>query len=1106
MDFFIKKMGTFVSSCTNNNNNMNTVNTRIKTTITFIISLIILILIMLASCNSPQSLEQGFLNPPDSARPGVYWYFMDGNLSKEAITKDLESMHAAGIGYVVFLEVNVGVPRGPVDFLSDEWQDLFGHAVAECERLKINITLGIGPGWTGSGGPWVDAQQSMQHLVASSVEVSGTGKKIICLPRPLPKRPFFGEGNFTPEVKRQWEDFYKDVAVLAFPAGASTIGTDFIPGDDYFQITGIEEKALYYRKPYSSVPHVKEYLTFSKITREDNALDKDKIIDLTALLNPDGTFEWDVPAGRWTVMRFGSRNNGAVTRPAPLPGVGLECDKFDTTALNAHLENFTGKLFRHIGFKKAHPQGGLQMLHIDSWEMGAQNWTPRFREEFERRRGYDPQPFYPVYAGIMVQSREISERFLWDLRQTAQELIIENHAGHVRRYAQRFGMGLSIEPYDMNPTADLELASAADMPMCEFWSVNYGYNTSFSAMEGSSVAHLKGQPVVPAESFTAAYDGWRQHPGSMKNQTDWALAAGINRLVFHTFQHQYLDDQLRPGMTMGPYGVHWDRNQTWWYMAEAYHKYVSRCQFMLQQGRTVADILYLTPEGAPHVFRAPVSALEGELLDAGKGYNFREGTPLPDRKGYNFDACPPSLLYQATVQNGQVTFPGGTSYRILVLPCFETMTPELLRKIQDLLDKGATIVGGPLFTGKDAPGNNEAAKVIFPVVKSPSLSNYPECDKEIQVLVKGIWGIDSDTTIKTPHPLNFFRDARGHYIDPATIDLSTFDDNPDMLTTFHIYKAGKTIWAQNFCDQADNLYPHYSYTTSVLKDMKIPVDFESLGPVRYTHRTMEDVDIYFVSNRSDTPVNVECKFRMTGRHPELWDPVTGERRLLPEYHVEGDQTVIPLQFDVYQGYFIVFRTKTSVRKSADKKNFPEKKQIAVLNTPWTVSFDPDWGGPGKVTFEQLADWSQQDDPGIKYYSGTAVYRQTFDLPVKEKGTIYLDLGHVKNMAHVRLNGQDLGILWTAPWHVDITNAVKNKDNKLEIEVVNLWPNRLIGDEQLPDDGISKGQWPEWLKEGKPRTSGRYSFTTYRHFTKDSPLLESGLIGPVTINNSVHSDL
>ena len=149
-----------------------------------------------------EQLRAGFLNPPDSARPGVYWYFMDGNLSKEGMTKDLESMKQAGIGNVIFLEVNVGVPRGQVDYLSEQWYDLFNHGIDECKRLGITMTLGIGPGWAGSGGPWVLPGQSMQQLVSSKVDVTGPGVKKIKLPKPEPMKPYFGEGAFTPELKK----------------------------------------------------------------------------------------------------------------------------------------------------------------------------------------------------------------------------------------------------------------------------------------------------------------------------------------------------------------------------------------------------------------------------------------------------------------------------------------------------------------------------------------------------------------------------------------------------------------------------------------------------------------------------------------------------------------------------------------------------------------------------------------------------------------------------------------------------------------------------------------------------------------------------------------
>ena len=427
-------------------------------------------------------LKAGFINPPASAKPGVYWYFMDGNMNKESITKDLESMKKAGIGNLIFLEVNVGIQRGKVDFLSDEWQELFKYAIKEAERLGIEITLGIGPGWTGSGGPWVKPEQSMQHLVSSSITVKGGQSEKIVLPVPPPKKPYFGEGALSPQLKTEWNAFYEDVAVLAYPTPAESK-----------KIADIDEKALYYRAPYSSAPHVKQYLPSLAeypATDKQTAVSKSQIIDLTKYLKPDGTLNWTPPAGNWTIMRFGRRNNGAITRPAPVPGLGFEADKFDTVALNAHLDDYVGKLLRKTGGANAKSLGGLKRLHMDSWEMGSQNWTPHFRAEFMKRRGYDPLPFYPVYAGQIVGNEETSERFLWDLRQTSQELILEYHAQAVKKYAHKNGLTLSIEPYDMNPTADLELGAVADVPMSEFWSKGFGFNSSFSTVEATSIAHV----------------------------------------------------------------------------------------------------------------------------------------------------------------------------------------------------------------------------------------------------------------------------------------------------------------------------------------------------------------------------------------------------------------------------------------------------------------------------------------------------------------------------------------------------------------------------------------------------------------------------------------
>ena len=983
---------------------------------------------------SPQDeLKAGFLSPPDTARPGVYWYFMDGNLDRAAITADLESMKAAGIGYALFLEVNVGVPRGTVDMLSPEWQELYAHAVREAERLGIRIIMGSGPGWAGSGGPWVKPEQSMAHLVASSADVQGPARFDAILPVPQPRKPFFGDNTLTPDLKRIRDAWYEDVAVLAFPAPAVKR-----------TIESVDEKALYYRAPYTSQPGVAPFIPAPASYPETPgaAVRQDQIIDLTSRLEPGGRLRWDTPAGQWIILRFGERNNGAVTRPAPAPGLGFESDKFSAEAFDAHFEAYLGTLIRKTGPRRPGAGGGWDMIHIDSWEMGAQNWTGDFRQEFQRRRGYDLLPFLPAYTGLIVGSLEQSERFLWDVRQTSNELIVEKHAGRFKELGRRYGFRLSIEPYDMNPAADLDLGAVADVPMGEFWSDGFGFNSAFSVIEATSIGHVLGRPVVAAEAFTAMNtEAWKLYPGALKNQGDWAFAMGLNRLIFHTFAHKPYGDRLRPGVTMGPYGVHWDRGQTWWPMVADYHRYLSRCQYLLSQGRPVADILYLAAEGAPHVFRPPASALDGT-------------STLPDRKAYAFDGVSPKLLVeQAAVRDGHIVFPTGASYRVLVLPAVDTMTPELLRKIEALISAGATVIGGPPR-------------------KSPSLARYPECDREVRSLAEWMWG---GTT-------------------------------PSAGVARRLLGRGSIYWGGDLSTTAaGELYPGYAATVKVLETQGARPDFVTSAPFRYGHRSLPGREVYFVSNRSGAPVTGSVRFRDGTRTAETWDAVTGTIGRLPVGSSNpGPGVDATLHLDAYQSAFVVFYSNDgpAVAKSPLRAGASSSETRVELTGPWTVAFDPAWGGPERIVFDQLSDWTTRPEDGIRFYSGIARYSKAFDLPATPGATPstswVLDLGTVQNMARVRLNGKDLGVVWTAPWQVAIVGAVQAKDNRLEIEVANLWINRLIGDEEFPDDGVQKGRWPDWVLNGTPRPTQRFTFTTHRFYKKGDPLQPSGLLGPVTI--------
>jgi alpha-L-rhamnosidase len=946
-------------------------------------------------------LVAAFSHPPAKARPWVYWYFMDGHLTREGMKADLEAMKKAGIGGALYLEVTaMGIPKGPVKFMSPEWQDLVVEAIRDCDKLGLEFSLGAGPGWCGSGGPWITGDQAMQHLVGSSTVVQGGQRVEAVLPQPAPRNPFFGKGTLSGGLLKEWQEYYKDEKVIAYPKPVSA-----------YTLPATDEKALYKRAPYSS-SSVKAYLPESDtVVAKDACINSRQVIDLTSKMTPDGKLTWDAPLGEWIVMRWGRTLTGQTTRPAPQPGLGWESGKFEMSSFDQHYEQYLAPLLKKIGGEHKADRG-LTTLHFDSWEMSSQNWSATFGTEFKKRRGYDVLPWLPALAGQIVESIAMTERFLWDLRRTAQELVIENHIGRMKSLGAKSGLKLTIEPYDMNPSGDLELGSGSDTPAAEFWSAKYGFNTNYTVFEAVSIAHTTSRKVVQAEAFTSNRDAWRQHPGSMKDQGDWAFCAGVNRFAFHRFAAQPEANQKPPGIPWGPFGVHWDRTQTWWEMSTAYHTYLTRCQALLQYGLPVNDILFLDAEGAPNVFRAPTSFF---LPD------------MPDHKGYRFNGCAPSILIKnAAVKNGRIVFPDGMSYRLLVLPQKETMTPELLRKVQSLAEAGALIYGR-------LPS------------RSPSLQGYPQCDEEVVRLSAKL----------------------------AASKQVIVDDRP--LSKTDVKDAKKL----------PNLYPDYSVLANLLAERGVVPDFESDGDLRYIHRVDGEIDYYFIGNRKETDQSVNVRFRITGKQPELWDPLTGERRALPEFSETKDITTIPMQFAPTQSFFVVFRPKAAGLMAKGGKNFSEYTPILSLDGGWQVAFDPQKGGPvEKVSFEKLDDWSQRPEEGIKYYSGTAVYEKTFDLAKRPASNTRLLLGKVANMAEVILNGKSLGIVWCAPWQVEIpSGALLDKGNKLEIKVANLWTNRLIGD------------------VGKPSAEkiADLGGSSIKFYDEKSKLLPSGLLGPITIS-------
>ncbi len=370
------------------------------------------------------------------------------------------------------------------------------------------------------------------------------------------------------------------------------------------------------------------------------------------------------------------------------------------------------------------------------------------------------------------------------------------------------------------------------------------------------------------------------------------------------------------------------------------------------------------------------------------------------------------------------------SYRLLILPEQETMTPALLRKVGNLIAAGATVIG---------PRPR----------KSPSLSGYPACDAEVSALAAKLWG-DCDGERVTEHAY-----GKGRIVWKKMSVTAAAAASKTAAGGGAAEDATWTVGPPPLNEPEQ--YGDYAIAVGVLEQMNVAPDFSSDVPLRYAHRQDGAVDIYFVANPEDRESVAEASFRVNGKSPELWDPVTGEMRELNTFTVKGQLTSVPLRIASRQSFFLIFR-KPIGPATDSRPNFAATNEIAVLGGAWDVSFDPQWGGPARITFDKLDDWSRRPEAGIKYYSGLAIYRKSFDWKSPDdtgapgaKRRLFLSLGAVKNIARVRLNGRDLGVVWCDPWRVDITADIKSGGNALEIQVANLWPNRLIGDEQEPPD-------------------------------------------------------
>lgn len=958
-----------------------------------------------------ESLLKYFVNPPADALAGCYWWWLNGRIDKEGIARDLREFKAKGINDLLLVNsFGRGVPEG-VKFLSDEWKELFRYALTEAKKHGIQIGVNLCSGWC-MGGPWITPEMSGRWFLQSEMKIEGPVSFADKLPLPGNRSGY--DHVFNPPGYKEYIDLpleeldYRDTAIVAF----------LLP-DEHYSVFDEERKKLLpaktNRRDASNHAPAEQVVGPTLIPLQGSLDDKpvqvDKIIDLTDKVDKDGLLKWDVPEGKWIIVRTGHRMTGSRLSIAQPEADGLSVGWLNSMGVEKQFEMLGTILLEEAA--KADFQ--LKFFCDDSFEDGFPNWTAGILERFKHYRGYDATPYLPVFSGYIVGSAEIGDRFLHDYRKTVADCMAD---GHYARFAELcHEKGLKVQNESAGPSRSgtmcmdgLKNLGRSDLPSGEFWlgerhdeegglDLPYGKsrlerNQNKVTKMVASASHIYGKETAAAEAYTS-YRHWQDSPASLKQSTDRAFCEGINRLMIHTSTATRPSDG-KPGYEYYA-GTHFNPNITWWEQAGGFLTYIGRCQNILRTGKFVADVLFYNGDWAPNI-------VEPKHINPSLG------------KGYDYDACNEEvILTRLSVKDGRIVLPDGMSYRVLVLPDSESMPVDVLNKIASLVKDGATVIGKP-------------------PVKDPGLKNYPACDDEVKRMAKEVWG-----------------DCDG-----ATI-------------TSNKYGKGRVIWGKDI--------------RSVLMEDGVQPDFFIDGEnkvIDFIHRTTKDYEFYFVTNLNKNPQKATCSFRVSGRTPELWNPVTGEMSIVSNFNQKDGCITIPMEFDSFQSFFVVFpRKKTKGAQEKKGRNFPAVSTVQTLEGAWNVQFDEMWGGPKSVVFDRLEDWTENANDGIKFYSGKATYIKEFDIEGEIPEVLYLDLGVVRNIAEVRLNGKDMGIVWTSPWRVDISDVVNRKGNKLEIDIINLWPNRLIGDADLPENE-------------------RFTNTNITAFKKDSKLLPSGLLGPVAL--------
>lgn len=938
-------------------------------------------------------LSENFQIPDQSSGVNCWWWWLNGNVTKEAITKDLEAMKSKNFQGAMIFDAgghnqrgNKDIPAGPL-YGSDEWIDLFVFALDEARRLGLEIGFNIQSGWN-LGGPNVGIEYAAKQLTYSETKVQG-GKKITQL---LDLPPNF--------------ELYEEIAVLAFPISTEAIAKERINYLDY---------KLGFHELGGSAPDTRFLLdnaTQPQNGRKENdepvyIVNKEAVIDISSFMDEKGILEWDTPDGEWNIMRIGYTCTKADVSTSSDGWQGRVLDYLSKDAFSFYWHDVVEPILNASG---EHVGSTLKFMETDSWECGGMNWTHNFADEFKNYRNYNLTSYLPVIAGHIVDNIDITHAFLADFRKTLADMVANNHYACFAEYAHKNGMG--IQPESAGPHAGpldgIKNYGFSDIVMSEFWSPSPHRPTPqhrFFVKQASSAAHIYGKKIVGAESFTTIGPHWNDELWrDQKSSFDHEICAGLNRVYFHTFTCSPKEMGL-PGQEYFA-GTHVNPQVTWWNESGPFIDYMHRTQFMVQNGQFVADVLYYYGDHVPNVF-------SNKHVD-----------PAGALPGFDYDVTDETILTQLKVKNGKIIVPGGIEYNVLVLPNHRVLSLDALKKVESILSQGADVIG-------------------YKPERLISLVGDKKAQLEFQKLTDKIWGDE-------------------------ILDRGS-----------RKYKKGTITWGISARDYllSKGVSPDFEVAKANIKDFD------------YIHYTIGNIDLYFISNQTEEIQTIESIFRVEGRQPELWDPLTGEIREATAFSQQDGATTIPLTLDPYGSIIIVFNKEIDTNLQGKKRtNYPDFTTVQLLEGDWNIYFAPEQGGPGMVNFPQLIDWTTSSNKGIKFYSGRAIYYKNFNFTPQQNNSYFLQLEDVKDVgiAKIKINGIDKGVVWTKPFRIEVTDELVTGENSLEIEVINSWYNRVAGDEMNPKpDQITK--------------TNIVLINDFRgNLRKEIPLEPSGLLGPVSI--------